>query len=141
MSIPIIDISPLRCSTKNTRHPSPSQTTTLITPVVNQIASACQSHGFFAVINHGVPASLIAKMSRASSSFFDLTTPVKRQVCMSEDYPYGYENYESLGVKFTSKAEVGSVDSKETFSIGPQLPSRVCPRASSLPINPSLKIH
>ena len=71
-------------------------------------------------------------MSRASSSFFDLTTPVKRQVCMSEDYPYGYENYESLGVKFTSKAEVGSVDSKETFSIGPQhpesgMPSRIFP--------------
>lgn len=69
-------------------------------------------------------------MSRASSSFFDLTTPIKRQVCMSEDYPYGYENFESLGVKFTSKAE--EVDSKETFSIGPQhpesgMPSRIFP--------------
>jgi isopenicillin N synthase-like dioxygenase len=43
---------------------------------------------------------------------------------MSEDYPYGYENCEALGVHLSKDDDGGSStnrsDSKETFSIGPQ---------------------
>jgi isopenicillin N synthase-like dioxygenase len=61
---------------------------------------------------------------------------------MSEDYPYGYENYESLGVENDSdgsgantsnsanqevKTTTITSDSKETFSIGPSHPNSKMP--------------
>lgn len=56
---------------------------------------------------------------------------IKQSVPMTEDYPYGYENYESLGVarsasdtnNTTRKQDATTLlpDSKETFSLGPHL--------------------
>ena len=55
---------------------------------------------------------------------------------MSEDYPYGYENYESLGIERATKTTTinddtaalsNLIDTKETFSIGPSHPQSKMP--------------
>ena len=57
---------------------------------------------------------------------------------MSEDYPYGYENYESLGIERANATDDTTVangaaisniiDTKETFSIGPSHSQSKMPR-------------
>lgn len=57
-SVPLIDLSDLH-------GPNRSR-------VINQIALACQQHGFFQVKNHGVPESMINNMLRIAREFFQL---------------------------------------------------------------------
>lgn len=122
--IPIIDVSPLHTLTES----QPDASDPFIAETTNQIANACKTYGFFAITNHGVDSEIIRSAWIESSNFFDLNKSVKEEVCMAEDYPYGYENYESLGTelkygksnsKILKKQVSRLVDSKETFSIGP----------------------
>ena len=48
--------------------------------VANAIGQACVETGFFTVINHGVPASLIAKVYAVAEGFFDLPMAEKMKV-------------------------------------------------------------
>ena len=121
MSIPIIDISPLHIleTTPESASEDPS-----VVAVIQQISSACQSYGFFAITNHGVSPSLISTACNESMAFFDLDKSLKEEVSMSDDYPYGYENYESLGTECANRSTdsthvTSGIDFKETFSIGP----------------------
>ena len=126
--IPIIDISPLvnldDCSSANSRI---SDVTTELDRVIKSIANACQTVGFFAITNHGVDAAIIDAAWKASDDFFDLDSAIKQSVPMTGEYPYGYENYESLGIERSSASSNANKkqatkllpDSKETFSLGP----------------------
>ena len=55
--------------------------------------NACQQFGFFATINHGVDSAIINDAWNVSTEFFDVEPGIKQSVPMTEDYPYGYENY------------------------------------------------
>ncbi|KAH9316217.1 hypothetical protein KI387_024844, partial [Taxus chinensis] len=68
--LPVIDISGLGAA----RH----------SEVVAAIGKACQDFGFFQVVNHGVPASMIRDMIRVTSEFFELPLP-ERKKYMSDD--------------------------------------------------------
>lgn len=117
--IPVIDIAPLvsLCggdTNSSSKHTSDHE----LENVIKSIADACQTYGFFAIINHGVETSAIKDAWDASIEFFDMESSVKQSVKMADDYPYGYENYESLG-RSTSVDDCVAQDTKETFSIGP----------------------
>ncbi|KAL3768494.1 hypothetical protein ACHAWO_008623 [Cyclotella atomus] len=155
MNIPIIDISPLHSLTIADDHSSSPSSPAALQKCIADLKSACQSHGFFAIQNHGIPSSLITAVRHASRDFFDSSPDIKREVTMSEDYPYGYENYESLGVMYCSNGSGGDgndsssndssanrqqvstmIDSKETFSIGPSHNSSKMP-PRQFPSHPS----
>mmetsp|Transcript_23770 Transcript_23770/g.50898 ORF Transcript_23770/g.50898 Transcript_23770/m.50898 type:complete len:367 (+) Transcript_23770:66-1166(+) len=139
-SIPVIDISPLVQLCKRADVGQNGQVNNnSITSVVDQISHACETFGFFAVTNHGVDNEIIASAWNASEGFFNLDHTIKLSVPMSRDYPYGYENHESLGLERTTAAKSSQrtilrPDSKETFSIGPLnceksgMPSRKWPK-------------
>jgi len=122
--IPVIDIAPLvnLCGGDSN---SSKATSAELENVIKSIADACQKFGFFATINHGVDAATIKDAWTASTQFFDMKSSIKQSVSMTDEYPYGYENCESLGVeRSTSDAnnttqDTLSPDSKETFSLGP----------------------
>jgi len=96
--------------------------------VAQQIRRACEEIGFFAIVNLGVNETTIQRAWDSSRDFFDL--PIKeKQRSVSEnnmEYPYGYEQSESLT---RGKARDGGGDGggehesfpdlKETFAIGP----------------------
>ena len=132
---------------------SASKATVELDNVIQSIAVACQTVGFFAITNHGVDAATIDDVWKASIEFFDLEAAIKKSVPMSRDYPYGYENYESLGIERSSSSDVNNTkkydatllpDSKETFSIGPSngaksnMPPRMFPPNSSPNFAPAL---
>ena len=138
--IPIIDISPLvRLEENNDDFSSHLQRDPQIKSVVDQISLACETFGFFAITNHGVDPNVMSKAWDASKDFFALDPVIKSSVPMSKDYPYGYENHESLGIELSARAAITGCtavgdnsnptlerkisalqsDSKETFAIGP----------------------
>eukprot|EP00581_Thalassiosira_minuscula_P010408 CAMPEP_0183710434 /NCGR_PEP_ID=MMETSP0737-20130205/6170_1 /TAXON_ID=385413 /ORGANISM="Thalassiosira miniscula, Strain CCMP1093" /LENGTH=370 /DNA_ID=CAMNT_0025938705 /DNA_START=21 /DNA_END=1133 /DNA_ORIENTATION=+ len=122
-SIPIIDISPLVHLDERSNDSENER----LKSVVSQISSACETFGFFAVTNHGVDPQIIANAWDTSKDFFDLDPSIKGSVPMTSEYPYGYENHESLGIERNNAAAATRMnpssnlrpDSKETFSIGP----------------------
>ncbi|XP_050209704.1 2-oxoglutarate-dependent dioxygenase 19-like [Mercurialis annua] len=59
--IPVIDYSLLISSSSHQR-----------TKIINDLAKACQDWGFFMVVNHGVPETLMKSMIEACKGFFDL---------------------------------------------------------------------
>lgn len=144
-SVPIIDISPLvrldhqivdNNESFDRRHHLLQDEQ--LRDVAQQISHAVETVGFFAVTHHGVDPGIVHDAWVESKNFFDLDPNVKSSVPMTNDYPYGYENYESLGIKrsassTTAAAAAATTDSKETFSIGPQnstksgMPSRKFP--------------
>jgi isopenicillin N synthase-like dioxygenase len=69
-----------------------------VNSLVRQIGDACQSVGFFAVVNHGVDDALIDRAFEASRAFFDLPDAEKLRCKTSNEaeYPYGYERSENL---------------------------------------------
>lgn len=125
-SIPTIDISPLihlnerSCNNTSTINDDDDR----LKNTIKQIKHACTTVGFFAIINHGVSNGSIANAWDTSTQFFDCDTSIKESVPMTPTYPYGYENFESLGIERSVSSTASSadnllVDSKETFSIGP----------------------
>lgn len=81
--------------------------------------AAFRDIGFASVVNHGVPAAIIAGLYAAATGFFDLPDDAKRQVArprpdQNRGYiGYGEETLARLGGRQTPP------DYKEIFSIGP----------------------
>ncbi|KAG6639750.1 2-oxoglutarate-dependent dioxygenase 19-like [Carya illinoinensis] len=67
-SIPTIDFSLLTSGTPEQR-----------SKIVNELGKACQDWGFFLVINHGVPDSLMKVMIETCEEFFKLTEEKKQE--------------------------------------------------------------
>jgi isopenicillin N synthase-like dioxygenase len=110
-----------------------------IQTVAQQIRSACQQIGFFAIVNHGVNITSIQNAWEASRDFFDLSLEEKQR-SLSEnttEYPYGYEHSENLAIGYNNDNGVSLPDLKETFAIGPRHPESGMParRYPDLPIN------
>ncbi|XP_002522603.2 2-oxoglutarate-dependent dioxygenase 19 [Ricinus communis] len=67
-SLPIIDYSLLTSANTDER-----------SKIVNELGKACQDWGFFMVINHGVPESLMRSMIDMCGGFFDLSEEDKEE--------------------------------------------------------------
>ncbi|KAK4563907.1 hypothetical protein RGQ29_006119 [Quercus rubra] len=67
-SIPVIDFSLLTSGTPDQR-----------SQLIQQLGQACKDWGFFKVINHGVPESLMEAMIEGIRGFFNLTDEEKRE--------------------------------------------------------------
>jgi len=122
-SIPTIDISPLIHLNERTCNNTSTIDDDQLKDTIRQIKHACTTVGFFAIINHNISNDSIVFAWDTSTQFFDCDTSIKESVPMTATYPYGYENFESLGIERSVSSTTSSdnllVDSKETFSIGP----------------------
>ena len=145
--IPIIDIAPLvNLCCGGEENSSCKASSAELDNVVKSIANACETYGFFAIINHGVGTTTINEAWNASKEFFDMESSVKQSVKMTDDYPYGYENYESLGISNADNTTQNTLspDSKETFSLGPlnselsNMPPRKFPMNASSNFAPAI---
>jgi isopenicillin N synthase-like dioxygenase len=143
-SIPLIDLSPWTAPEKSSQSDRDA--------VVGQVATACREIGFFAVMNHGVDASVMDAAWAASQQFFDLATAVKLEskTVDTAAYPYGYECNERLSAgkssdkKGADDDDDGDVDTdsapldlKETFAIGPSNPAAGMP-PRQIPAQPAV---
>ncbi|KAH9324680.1 hypothetical protein KI387_004858 [Taxus chinensis] len=73
------------------RRPSPALQAQQSIPVINlaanhsetvsQISQASQDWGFFQIINHGIPLSMLERINGVSKEFFDLPLEEKRRQC------------------------------------------------------------
>lgn len=61
---------------------------------IDEIATACREWGFFQIINHGVPAELVADVVAKSEQFFAAPLATKESVLRSRENPWGYYNNE-----------------------------------------------
>mmetsp|Transcript_13687 Transcript_13687/g.22426 ORF Transcript_13687/g.22426 Transcript_13687/m.22426 type:complete len:354 (+) Transcript_13687:77-1138(+) len=148
--IPIIDIAPLVNLCGGGSNTSQASSAELET-VIKSISDACENYGFFATINHGVDTAIINDAWNVSKEFFDMESSVKQSVKMTDDYPYGYENYESLGRSISDADNTTqhslSPDSKETFSVGPlnsalsNMPPRKFPLNASSNFAPATALY
>src|SRR5262249_44916408 len=89
------------------------------TPVVEAVERACSEIGFFTIVGHGVPASLVDRMHAVSRGFFDL--PLEEKLAVKRprhDQSRGYIGIgdENLAYSLDSR---DTTDVKELFAIGP----------------------
>ncbi len=105
--VPIIDIAPLW------RSDSDGQ----LRETVEAIDAACRQWGFFQVVNHGVPDTLIRRVWSETHRFFALEREVKLSISRTKENPRGYYDRE-----LTKNAR----DLKEVFDFAkaphPELP-------------------
>jgi hypothetical protein len=78
--IPVVDLAPLRC------HDDPAARASLVASV----ATACETFGFFQVVNHGVDHALIARCEREAHAMFELPLDVKERVHRPPGTSFGY---------------------------------------------------
>jgi isopenicillin N synthase-like dioxygenase len=89
------------------------------TEFVRQLGDAFHNVGFVAVVNHGIPKSLVDGFYAASKAFFALPDEVKRRY----EVPglAGQRGYTSFGKEHAKQSKVA--DLKEFFQIGQQVPA------------------
>ena len=101
--VPVIDVSELART--------PMSALTVETPCVAAISAACRKWGFFQIVNHGVPSSLMADFYEQQLGFFALPKETKREVLRTETNSKGWYDDERTKRK---------VDWKEGFDLGAQ---------------------
>lgn len=97
-TVPVIDIAPLFRA-----HDERAETT------VAKIREACLEWGFFQILSHRIPNTLINRIWRQTKAFFALPLNIKESVRRSKDNPRGYYNRE-----LTKNTR----DMKEVFDFG-----------------------
>ena len=83
-SVPVIDISELLIDSLAAASAS----------AIGQIAQACQTWGFFQVINHGISSDQIADVWRETHALFALPAEEKQSILRSKDNPWGFYDNE-----------------------------------------------
>jgi isopenicillin N synthase-like dioxygenase len=83
--------------------------------VAQAIDLACRDFGFFYVVEHGVPADLIARLDRVSREFFALSQGEKDRISMDKG-GRAWRGYFRVGDELTS----GRPDQKEGLYFGQQ---------------------
>ncbi|XP_062213914.1 gibberellin 20 oxidase 1-D-like [Phragmites australis] len=58
--------------------------------VVRQVGEACELHGFFQVVNHGIDPALLAEAHRCMDAFFTLPLPEKQRAQRRQGESCGY---------------------------------------------------
>jgi isopenicillin N synthase-like dioxygenase len=101
--VPVIDIGPLR-----------DRSEAGLIRVASEVGAAARDIGFFAVANHGVPASIVDAMYAAARAFFALPADVKDELAIERSPQYlGYARAE---LERLDPARPG--DAKESFNMG-----------------------
>ncbi|RRT56923.1 hypothetical protein B296_00035925 [Ensete ventricosum] len=77
--------------------------------ITRSIADACQQHGFFQVINHGIDAGLLAEALRYAEAFFVMPLAEKQRAQRRTGESFGYAS--SFTGRFTNR-----LPWKETFT-------------------------
>lgn len=98
--------------------------------VAARIDSACRESGFFAVVGHGLRASLLEELEEACRQFFALDEEVKARIAM----PRGgraWRGWFPLGGELTS----GRPDHKEGIYFGRDLPTSDPRVAAGMPLH------
>ena len=80
---PVIDLSPLRDGGLSSS-----------SPLVREVADACEQWGFFQVVNHGIDEDLCARAEEQQRAFFALPMEVKECMRRSADNSRGWYNDE-----------------------------------------------
>jgi len=104
--LPVVDISSLF------GRPGPP-----LAQAARDIEAACRASGFFYVTGHGVPATLIELLDRASREFFELPLDEKMAIAM-ERGGRAWRGFFPVGAELTS----GRPDLKEGIYFGTELP-------------------
>lgn len=86
---------------------------------VRDLGKAFHEVGFVAVVNHGIPKSLVDGFYTASKAFFALPEAVKRKYEVAG--LAGQRGYTSFGKEHAKQSQVA--DLKEFFQIGQEVPS------------------
>lgn len=86
---------------------------------VSQLGKAFHEVGFVAVVNHGIPKSLVDGFYAASKAFFALPEDVKKKYEVTG--LAGQRGYTSFGKEHAKQSKVA--DLKEFFQIGQEVPS------------------
>ena len=122
--LPIVDLGPLRTLPNQSDEAIGIGTAFELNPeqkeVATQIHSACRTHGFFYVSNHGISPSLVQQTFQSTRQFFSLPSSEKSKLS-SKNSPL-FRGYISTSdglhtCNSKKKAEVG-LDQKESFTIG-----------------------
>ena len=101
---------------------------------VQALGRAFHEVGFVAVVNHGIPKSLVDGFYSASKAFFALPEEVKRQYEIAG--MAGQRGYTSFGKEHAKQSKVA--DLKEFFQIGQEVPADH-PLKDQYPDNVSVK--
>lgn len=103
--------------------------------VAAQIDEACRTIGFLAITGHGVSQPAMDDMWSVTREYFDKESEEKKEITMTEDYPYGYSGFaeETLAKGYGKKSHP---DLKECFAIGPHNPKALMP-AVQWPAHPA----
>jgi isopenicillin N synthase-like dioxygenase len=101
--IPVVDVGGLQ-----SREPSD------LAAVAAQIGAAAREVGFFSIVNHGVPAQLVADVFAAARAFFALPRAVKEEISL-ERSPH-YRGYARIGFEKLDPTRPGDV--KESYNVG-----------------------
>jgi isopenicillin N synthase-like dioxygenase len=106
--VPVIDLGPATDGTPG----GPAA-------VARAVDAACTDVGFFAIVGHGVPDSLAARMREVSRAFFDL--PAAEKQAVRRPQPEQSRGYLALGDENLSysRGDATTTDLKEFFAIGP----------------------
>ena len=86
---------------------------------VRDLGKAFHEVGFVAVVNHGIPKSLVDNFYTASKAFFALPEQVKKQYEIAG--LAGQRGYTSFGKEHAKQSQVA--DLKEFFQIGQEVPN------------------
>src|SRR5262245_4885496 len=90
--------------------------------VARQIGEACRNIGFFYLVNHGVPAALVARTFAEARRFFDLPLERKREIAI-EKSPCHRGYFAMGGENLDPKKQRYAGDLKEGIKIGRDLAS------------------
>ena len=101
--LPVIDMTPLSGGA------DPQGRAT----VAAEIAVACEAHGFFYLVGHGIAPQILGDLNAASRAFFVLPEAEKRQIAMSRG-GRAWRGYFPVGGELTS----GRPDLKEGLYLG-----------------------
>jgi len=82
--VPIVDLSVLSSGTDSKK----------ASRAIEEIAEACQSWGFFQVVNHGIDNNLIETVRRQMQRFFALPVDQKSAAMRTRENPWGFYNNE-----------------------------------------------
>ncbi len=108
--IPVIDIAALLHGSLAERH-----------EVAAQIGSACKDIGFFAIVNHDVPAALVERTFAMCAEFFALPTEVKSEIHI-EQSPCHRGWFSVGGENLDPAKQTYAGDFKEGIKLGQDLP-------------------
>lgn len=111
--IPIIDVSSLRCGTRDRVNSSQTAEQAI---VAQQIHQACYETGFFYIVGHGVDEGLQQRLEHLSHQFFAQDLETKMQIRMALG-GRAWRGYFPVGGELTS----GKPDQKEGIYFGAEL--------------------